>query len=153
MISLLDSILGQRNVFRNFWRPREIFKPPRATFFKFFSKFVQDMLIVVKDFTLKTKSKKFFFDQKFFFSKIISNHHICLQTWFLRCLEPPWKLWKQRIYVKTSILLRIRFFWANSGEKVTFFTLTEPLHASKCIGVTSKLRLSFWSVPGMYVFV
>ena len=79
--------------------------------------------ILLRNLAAKVKSrhaKKNFFDQNFFFSKIISNHHICLQTWFLRCLELPWKLWKQRIYVKTSILLKIRFFEQTLVKKSHF---------------------------------
>ena len=49
--------------------PRAIFEPPRAAFFKFLSKFVQDMLIVMKDLSLKTKPKNFFLTKKFFSPK------------------------------------------------------------------------------------
>ena len=78
-----------------------------------------------KEFSCKIKvstwHKNFFFLTKNFFSKIVSNHHICLQTWFLRYLKRLWKLWKQHAYVKKWILLKILFFLSEIWWKVMFF--------------------------------
>ena len=101
---------------------RTIFEAPRTNNFKFLSRFVQDLVIVMKNFTLKIKPKKFFFDQIFFSSKIISNDQICFPIDFLRCLELPWKLWKQNIYVKSSIFLKIRLFHQNLMKSSKFLT-------------------------------
>ena len=79
--------------------------------------------ILLRNLAVKMRSrhaKKNFFDQNFFFSKIVSNHHICLPIWFLRCLELPWKLWKQHSYVKSLILLKNRFFEQNLVKKSNF---------------------------------
>ena len=88
-----------------------------------------------KEFSCKSEvstcQKKIFWS-KFFFSKIISNHHVCLQTWFLRCLEHPWKLWKQLIYVKTSILLKI-----NRSFEVT------PVHLEAWRGSVKLKNVTF----------
>ena len=69
---------------------RAIFEAPRTNnYFKFLSRFVQDLVIVKKNFTLKIKAKKIFLFQIIFSPKIISNDQICIPIDFLRCLEFP----------------------------------------------------------------
>ena len=75
--------------------------------------FIQSVIccILLRNLAVKMKfrpAEKKNFDQNFFSSKIISNDQICIPIGFLRCLELPWKLWKQNIYVKSSIFLKIR---------------------------------------------
>ena len=65
-----------------------IFEAPRINNFKFLSRFVQYLVIVKKNFTLKIKTKKNFWT-KLFSPKIISNDQICIPIGSLRCLERP----------------------------------------------------------------
>ena len=48
---------------------RTIFEAPRTNNFKFLSRFVQYLVIVKKNFTLKIKPKKIFLDQNIFITK------------------------------------------------------------------------------------
>ena len=68
---------------------RTIFRALKTNNFKFLSRFVQDLVIVMKNFTLKIKPTKFFLTKFFFSSKIISNDQICIPIDFLGCLELP----------------------------------------------------------------
>ena len=81
----------------------------------------------------KSSQKKFLWN-KFFSPKITSNDQICIPIGSLRCLERPWKLWKQNILVKISIFLKIRLFHQNLVKKSKFLTWQRLFNLRNAMG-------------------
>ena len=114
VISLLDGIWGQRNGFRDLWQPQSNIWGSQDQCFQVFVEVCPRHCHCEEEFYLENQAKNFFSP------KIISNDQICIPIVFLRCLELPCKLWKQNIYVKSSIFLKIRLFHQNLMKKSQF---------------------------------